>query len=48
MTWEGTIMNRGHRLLEGRLIEEARELPVAGEFDVVVAGGGLAGLGAAV
>ena len=37
-----------YELLADRVREGARELPVAGEFDVVVAGGGLAGLGAAV
>ncbi len=35
-------------LKNGKIIEPARELKVVGEYDVVVAGGGVAGFGAAV
>ena len=37
-----------YELLPDRVLESSRELPVAGKFDVLVAGGGLAGLGASV
>ena len=33
---------------EGKILERARELKVAGEYDVIVAGGGVAGFGAAL
>ncbi len=33
---------------EGKILEPARELKVAGEYDVIVAGGGVAGFGAAL
>ena len=33
---------------EGRAVESARELKVVGEYDVVVVGGGMAGVGAAI
>ncbi len=33
---------------EGQVFESARKLPVVGDYDVVVAGGGMAGFGAAV
>jgi len=33
---------------KGRILEASRELPVSGEFDVVVIGGGMAGVAAAV
>lgn len=41
-------MGPRYEVLPDRVIETSRELPVAGKFDVLVAGGGLAGLGAAV